>query len=136
MILPGTQVPPLNGVAIKTAQGEALAELLEDYEPSEHLELPEDMRSEQDAPNIVPVAFSLFPSSLPRSISRAFSAIRDEDVRIPSDANTVLFAAYPIYLPYYLIDYRDANPQAGPDGRKVGIFGGLDGHNQQAEFKV
>jgi hypothetical protein len=122
MMLPGTQVPPLGRTAVRLPKGEALADLLEDYEPSEHLELPENIRMDEDTSNVVPVAFTLFPSGVSESISRAFTAIRDEDVRIPGDANTVLFAAYPIYVPYYLIDYMDDNPQAGPDGRKVSCF--------------
>lgn len=51
--------------------------------------------------------FSVFPTQLPEKVTEVFSSIRNDDIRFPGDNQTTLFAAYPIYVPYYLFNIRD-----------------------------
>ena len=111
--LAGTHVSPLGKVSPRLPNGEELTRMLEPYEPSKHLSPfgTEDALDDEEAvPDVVPVPFTLFPKALSRAMLNALNAVRNDDIRF-MNLDSTIYAAYPMYVPYYLINFSDSKLQ-------------------------
>lgn len=89
--------------------GGDLASQLEPYDPSKHLKLEFPGHESQ---KIIPIPFTLFPKKIPEILRKGLTAVRHEEIRFPGEMSTTLFAAYPIYAPFYLVNFLDAKDEA------------------------
>lgn len=67
----------------------------------------------------MPIPFSVFPTDFPDKVTQVLSGIRHDEIRFPGGNQTTMFAAYPIYMPYYLLSVKDT--KAGTDASVVGV---------------
>ena len=117
MFFPATHAPPFGDCAISIPTGSDLSTLLQPYNPKTHLQVFEDSDVEkgESAPDVIPISFTLFPDTVPATLTKALPAIRDEEVRFTGEIEIPLFAAYPIYAPFFLADFRNRKSQKADD---------------------
>lgn len=111
LTLPGTNVAPLSTSAINIPEAD-LKESLAPFEPSKHSRPILDAQDGEPAGRegigpAVPIPFTVFPGDLPEHVRRSLTAVRDDLVRFTGEMDIILFAAYPFYAPYYLMDLKD-----------------------------
>lgn len=66
--------------------------------PGEHVKRP------------IVIPFSTILPSLEDIYSNITKAYRNDDIRFLGNVKTRLQAAYPLLLPFYLVDFHDVNP--------------------------
>lgn len=109
----GTDVEPLASIPPIFPSGETLHDELESFDAQKHLDyfaqetLPSGENS-QVKPITIP--FSTILPDLEKVYRDVVSAFRDEEVRFTGSVTKTLQAAYPLYMPFYLVDLADANP--------------------------
>jgi hypothetical protein len=116
MSLIGTHVEPLASLPLNLPNTESLVDLMESYSTQKHLNVFKAEDMPQDEPSARPIIIP-FSSILPDAeevFSKTANAYREEDVRFTGEVSVVKQAAYPFFMPFYLVDLVDANP-AYPD---------------------
>ena len=118
--LAGTDVHPFAALSPILPARESLQDLLEPFN-SAHIRVYKDDAFKIDGeptPSAMPVPFSVFPMDLPKRAAEVLGNVRHEEIRFPGGNETSLLAAYPIYMPYYLLSIRDL--RRGDDAVAVG----------------
>lgn len=118
-VIPATQTEPLASAPLSFQPGDSLSTgVLEAFNPQKHLRpfKPEDLLFRQEvgqAPMVVPFS-SILPDveALWRKVA---SKHTNETIDLSEDIKTILQTASPILMPYYLIDFEDANPSYSGD---------------------
>lgn len=113
----GTRAEPLASVPPLFPPSETWSDALETFDSEKHLkrfdeeDLPdlEDGERVRTSPMTVPFSF-LLPSDLEKVHRDVVSKFRDEEVRFTGDVKNILQVAYPLYMPFYLVDIADNNP--------------------------
>lgn len=110
---PGTSVEPLNSYPGAIPEGSDFLDSMKPFDSATLLKAfqRDDMPLDQEEsvqPVLVP--FSLLPDKSEEVFRRITNAYRDEEVRFPGQVDTILEAAYPLLLPYYLVEFADDNP--------------------------
>lgn len=110
--IPATQTEPLASVPLQLRDTLSYAEDAEPYSPHKHLYpfRTDDMNPGEEVKTPVLIPFSLIPPKMEDVYRKIASAYRSEEVRFPGEVRSILQAAYPLLVPFYLVEVADANP--------------------------
>lgn len=119
----GTNLAPFSSFNYLLPTGHDFAETLEPYDESQYKTFPKLYGGMQETPDIVTIPFSFFPD-LPAALRNTLGAIRDVDIRLSGRVDNGLYAAYPIYVPFFLAEVEVIESNSPPWTTTVLIYAG------------